>query len=329
MASRHYHNTNHLSIDTANANAAAARRTLPSPMSSTGSLNPCPSTDDDMISTATLSHPPTLSISSVPYPPNSHYAQQQQLQQMMQPPPPPNASHAQPRQQGRQRYRSLSGGSGGGPIHSWTGNENAHQNQQGPYGPGGPSGMPSISRRPSVPVNHYYQQQQQGYHSLHQSSYSQHRDQHQQSHQHQPLTPSTPSSNPAPPVVRHPLWRLECSSCKTTLCEQAMQGHLVGDPSKKLFSTNLAIGVLGLPDRPVSIICPCKFHLFACASCGSVCGYNLSQPCAGCETNRGNGHFWIFYAHEIIPHWRTIGDRNMFWDDLPTWSSKIDGNVGR
>lgn len=24
--------------------------------------------------------------------------------------------------------------------------------------------------------------------------------------------------------------------------------------------------VLGLPDRPVSIICPCKFHLFACAS---------------------------------------------------------------
>ncbi|KAF9942840.1 Protein fam72a [Mortierella alpina] len=108
-----------------------------------------------------------------------------------------------------------------------------------------------------------------------------------------------------------------------------MQGHLVGDPSKKLFSTNLALGVLGLPDRPVSIICPCKFHLFACASCGSVCGYNLSQPCAGCETNRGNGHFWIFYAHEIIPHWRTIGDRNMFWDDLPTWRNKTDGNVGR
>ncbi|KAF9204809.1 Protein fam72a [Haplosporangium sp. Z 27] len=108
-----------------------------------------------------------------------------------------------------------------------------------------------------------------------------------------------------------------------------MQGHLVGDPSKKLFSTNLAIGVLGLPDRPVSIICPCKFHLFACASCGSVCGYNLSQPCAGCETNRGNGHFWIFYAHEINAHWRTIGDRNMFWDDLPTWNNKADGNVGR
>ncbi|KAG0318755.1 Protein fam72a [Dissophora globulifera] len=108
-----------------------------------------------------------------------------------------------------------------------------------------------------------------------------------------------------------------------------MQGHLVGDPTKKLFSTNSAIGVLGLPDRPVSIICPCKFHLFACASCGSVCGYNLSQPCTGCETNRGNGHFWIFYAHEIVAHWRTIGDRNMFWDDLPTWNSKADGNVGR
>ncbi|KAF9997740.1 Protein fam72a [Modicella reniformis] len=108
-----------------------------------------------------------------------------------------------------------------------------------------------------------------------------------------------------------------------------MQGHLVGDPSKKLFSTNRAIGVLGLPDRPVSIICPCKFHLFACASCGSVCGYNLSQPCTGCETNRNNGHFWIFYAHEVIAHWRTIGDRNMFWDDLLTWNSKIDRNVGR
>ncbi|KAF9089499.1 hypothetical protein BGX23_006624 [Mortierella sp. AD031] len=84
-----------------------------------------------------------------------------------------------------------------------------------------------------------------------------------------------------------------------------MQGHLVGDPSKKLFSTNLALS-------------------------GGVCGYNLSQPCSGCETNRGNGHFWIFYAHEIIPHWRTIGDRNMFWDDLPTWSNKTtDSNVGR
>ncbi|KAI8606781.1 FAM72 protein-domain-containing protein [Dissophora ornata] len=203
-----------------------------------------------------------------------------------------------------------------------------------------------MNRRPSLPVNQHqlYQQQQQQqqqyqsnygqhqYHNAHQSSYSQQQHQLQmmlreQQQQQQPLTPSTPSSSA--PVVRHPLWRLECSSCKTTLCEQAMQGHLVGDPSKKLFSTNLAIGVLGLPDRPVSIICPCKFHLFACASCGSVCGYNLSQPCAGCETNRGNGHFWIFYAHEIIAHWRTIADRNMFWDDLPTWSNKADGNVGR
>ncbi|KAF9153137.1 Protein fam72a [Linnemannia schmuckeri] len=309
--------SNHLSIDV--TVAASARRTLPSPMSSSTSSPPCPP-EEEMISTATLSHPPTLSIPSVPYPSNSHYSQQASLQQLQQ---------QQQQQQQRQRYRSLSGG--GGPYSA---------QQSGSWG--GPE--PSMSRRPSLPVNHHQHQQmnnpyaQQGYHNSHQSSYSQQQQQlmmreqqqhHHQQHQQPPLTPSTPSSS-APVVVRHPLWKLECASCKTTLCEQAMQGHLVGDPSKKLFSTNLALGVLGLPDRPVSIICPCKFHLFACASCGSVCGYNLSQPCSGCETNRGNGHFWIFYAHEIIPHWRTIGDRNMFWDDLPTWSNKTtDGNVGR
>ncbi|KAF9586316.1 Protein fam72a [Lunasporangiospora selenospora] len=217
-----------LSIDT--QAAAAARRALPSPLSSTTGCPP----EEEMVSTATLSHPQSLSIPNVPYPSSQHHRQQSMYEQ--------------------QQYNRS------------------------------------------------------------------HRDQ-------MPTTPATPSSST--PVVRHPLWRLQCSSCKSVLCEQAMQGHLVGDPSKKLFSTNQAIGVLGLPDRPVSIICPCKFHMFACASCGSICGYNLSQPCTGCETNRGNGHFWIFYAHEIVAQWRTIGDRNMFWDDLPTWSSKPDGNVGR
>lgn len=89
-----------------------------------------------------------------------------------------------------------------------------------------------------------------------------------------------------------------------------MLGHLAGNPDKKLFSTNLAVEVLGLPDRPMSIQCPCKFHLFACASCGSVCGYRLVQACAGCVTDRGNGHFWIFYANEVVSHWRRIKDGN-------------------
>ncbi|KAF9156869.1 Protein fam72a [Actinomortierella ambigua] len=246
-----------MSINTGLANAAGG---LPSPMPSSGSNSPCP--PDDFVpsdrhgprsSLTTLSHPPSISIPSVPY-------QQQQHQQQQ--------SH----------HPRTSSGTG-----------------------------PDPHRRPSLPY-------QDGLRT--------------------PITPtsgSTPSLPPqphGPPAVRHPLWRLECKSCTAVLCEQAMQGHLVGDPSKKLFSTNLAIGVLGLPDRPVSIICPCKFHLFACASCGSVCGYNLSQPCAGCETNRGNGHFWIFYAHEIVSTWRTIGDRHMFWDDLPTWCNS-DGNVGR
>src|SRR5690554_4693609 len=70
--------SNHLSIDTILA-TAAARRTLPSPLSSTSSLSPCPP-EEEMITTATLSHPPTLSIPSVPYPPN--YSQHQdQLRQ--------------------------------------------------------------------------------------------------------------------------------------------------------------------------------------------------------------------------------------------------------
>ncbi|KAK3830609.1 MAG: hypothetical protein J3R72DRAFT_252885 [Linnemannia gamsii] len=43
-------------------------------------------------------------------------------------------------------------------------------------------------------------------------------------------------------TVRHPLWQLDCKSCKTTLCKQAMLGHLAGDPDKKLFSTNLTVG---------------------------------------------------------------------------------------
>ncbi|CAO3568967.1 unnamed protein product [Mortierella alpina] len=291
----------HLSIDTHAASAAnAARRTLPSPMSSSSSLPPCPP-DEEVITTATLSHPPTLAIPSVPYPPNNHHSQQN-----------------------RQRYQTLSGGRG---------SQSAPVTPQWQEADGGQGVHGNMIRRPSLPVNQhqYPHQQPQHNHPNSHGQQGQHHAAHQPSYNHQqpplPLTPSTPP--PSAPAVRHPLWRLECSSCKTTLCEQAMQGHLVGDPSKKLFSTNLALGVLGLPDRPVSIICPCKFHLFACASCGSVCGYNLSQPCAGCETNRGNGHFWIFYAHEIIPHWRTIGDRNMFWDDLPTWRNKPDGNVGR
>jgi hypothetical protein len=37
-----------------------------------------------------------------------------------------------------------------------------------------------------------------------------------------------------------------------------------------------------------------------------VCGYKLVQSCAGCETTRGNGHSWIFYANEVISHWRRI-----------------------
>ncbi|KAG0068614.1 hypothetical protein BGZ89_004407 [Linnemannia elongata] len=86
-------------------------------------------------------------------------------------------------------------------------------------------------------------------------------------------------------AVRHPLWRLDCKSCKTTLSEQAMLGHLAGDPDKKLFSTNLAVG-------------------------GSVCGYKLVQACAGCKTDRGNGHFWIFYANQVVSHWRRIKDGN-------------------
>ncbi|KAF9325771.1 hypothetical protein BGZ91_002249 [Linnemannia elongata] len=75
------------------------------------------------------------------------------------------------------------------------------------------------------------------------------------------------------------------ASCKTTLSEQAMLGHLAGDPDKKLFSTNLAVG-------------------------GSVCGYKLVQACAGCKTDRGNGHFWIFYANQVVSHWRRIKDGN-------------------
>lgn len=43
---------------------------------------------------------------------------------------------------------------------------------------------------------------------------------------------------------------------------------------------------------------------------GSVCGYRLVQACAGCETDRGNGHFWIFYANEVVSHWRRIKDGN-------------------
>ncbi|KAF8947930.1 hypothetical protein BGZ47_007326 [Haplosporangium gracile] len=86
-------------------------------------------------------------------------------------------------------------------------------------------------------------------------------------------------------AVRHPLWQLDCKLCKTTLCEQAMLGHLAGDPDKKLFSSNLTVG-------------------------GSVCGYKLVRTCADCETNQGNGHFWIFYANDVVSYWRRIRDGN-------------------
>lgn len=243
---------NRLSIDV--TVAASARSTLPSPMSSSSSSPPCPP-EEEMISTATLSHPPTLSIPSVPYPSNSHYSQQAAMQQMQQQEQQQQQQQQQQQHQQRQRYRSLSGGEG--PYSA---------QQSGPWG--GPE--PNMSRRPSLPVNHHQLQQmnnpylQQGYHNSHQSSYSQQQQQlvmreqqqhHQQQHQQPPLTPSTPSSSA--PVVRHPLWKLECASCKTTLCEQAMQGHLVGDPSKKLFSTNLALGYVS------SICIRCKWTLIS------------------------------------------------------------------
>ncbi|KAG0229951.1 hypothetical protein BGW42_001279 [Actinomortierella wolfii] len=161
-----------MSINTGLANATGG---LPSPMPSSGSTSPCP--PDDLVpsdrhgprsSLSSLSHPPSISIPSVPY-------QQQQHQ--------------------HQHPRTTSNVGNGGP---------------------------DLHRRPSLPY---------------------------QDGMRTPITPTSTSSPSLPPIqshgppaVRHPLWRLECKSCNAVLCEQAMQGHLVGDPSKKLFSTNLAIG---------------------------------------------------------------------------------------
>ncbi|GJJ72560.1 hypothetical protein EMPS_04918 [Entomortierella parvispora] len=285
----------HLSIDTAHANAAAHNRhsnqqALPSPMSSTSrssssSLSsqslPCPP-PEGMISTATLSHPPTLAIPSVPYPPPTHS----------------NNGYLNQQQHTQQRQRSLSGsGPAGGSVPpSWGAPTRAHSPEEEEHM--ARLALANMNRRPSLPANHPYhhpmerlpshdpRRQQQILQQQQQSQQSYFRQQHgnnsmggRSSASSQqppagavPLTPNTPtssssssSSGPAPPsltssnsnsnsnssngagapppqVVRHPLWRLDCQSCKTTLCEQAMQGHLVGDPSKKLFSTNLAIG---------------------------------------------------------------------------------------
>ncbi|KAF9094967.1 hypothetical protein BGX27_001334, partial [Mortierella sp. AM989] len=154
-------------------------------MSSTDPRAPCPPLDEsEMISTANLSHPPTISIPSVPYPSNSHYVQQQP--------------------QPRQRYRSLSGSEGSYPAAGappiWGGENMNNAN---------------MNRRPSLPVNQHQPQlqqqyqnggynQQYQYHNAHQSRYSQHqqhqmmRDQQQHHQQQQPLTPSTPSTTNAP-----------------------------------------------------------------------------------------------------------------------------------
>ncbi|KAF9909729.1 hypothetical protein BX616_011070, partial [Lobosporangium transversale] len=243
--------SNHL--DT-NAAVAAVRQILPSPMSSAHSSTPCP--PEEMISTTNLSYPPTLSIPSVSYQSNSYSLQYRQQGQEYQHRMPPT----------RQRHRSLS--NGGSPyaiarISQWEGES---------------MNSPTMRRGPSLPMAQHQLQLQQYHQYLgnindnnnsnnnsnnnnssdsssssnsHQSGYTHqptmgnqqwNHPNYRQQQQQQPSMSSTPPPFNNAPVVRHPLWRLECSSCKATLCEQAMQGHLVGDPSKKLFSTNLAIG---------------------------------------------------------------------------------------
>lgn len=173
---------------------------------------------------STVSHPSSLSIPTESCPPIYH-PQRQQPQR-----PSYARSRPQPQPQQRQRYRSLSGSGGSNTASetsSWDG-EQDHRNA-------------NMNRRPSLPANGLDYQQQQLQQQQHQSSHH-HRQYPNGSYsqqQSQPLTPLTPSNAP---VIRHPLWRLECFSCGTTLCEQAMQGHLVGDTTRKLFSTNQATG---------------------------------------------------------------------------------------
>ncbi|KAF8981973.1 hypothetical protein BGZ46_002027 [Entomortierella lignicola] len=135
----------------------------------------------------------------------------------------------------------------------------------------------AVSRRPSLPVtsnsiHHHPMERHPSYDPRRQPGYIGHHpflQQQQQEYERtmqRPLTPITPSSTPSPGSlpfanntssvqdntttttnvigsdIRHPLWKLECRVCTKVLCEQAMQGHLLGDPSQRLFSTNLAIG---------------------------------------------------------------------------------------
>ncbi|KAF9419824.1 hypothetical protein BGZ76_004196, partial [Entomortierella beljakovae] len=206
--------SNHLSINTAHANSSPGG--LPSPsFSEQSSLASTPLLihEEGMVSTTTVPRPDSLDIPSVTFP----TGQRTHIPTLL-------------------RQRSFPGI---GDDDAITMNAN-------------------MNRRPSLPVNnpHYHPMERQpSYDPRRQPGYPGgfhfHRQQPQDQHQRigRPLTPQTPTSaspimidSSIAPVVRHPLWKLECRQCSTLLCEQAMQGHLVGDPSQRLFSTNLAIG---------------------------------------------------------------------------------------
>ncbi|KAF9168939.1 hypothetical protein BGX20_011022 [Mortierella sp. AD010] len=196
-----------LSIDTSQGISSVGG--LPTPSNSEGPF--FTSTHGGAVSTATLSHPTSLAIPSVSY----STSQRAHAPVLL-------------------RQHSFSGTDDDAAVASFA----------------------NMNRRPSLPVSnlhHHPMERQPSYDPRRQPGYLGHHPSIQQSQVHQPLTPLTPtlispsSTSSAddyftPREVRHPLWKLECKMCATVLCEQAMQGHLVDDPSQRLFSTNLAIG---------------------------------------------------------------------------------------
>ncbi|KAG0075682.1 hypothetical protein BGZ90_009616 [Linnemannia elongata] len=188
-------------------------------------------------------------------------------------------------------------------------------------------------------------------------------------------------------AVRHPLWRLDCKSCKTTLSEQAMLGHLAGDPDKKLFSTNLAVGYISACMRylrkrlwvvshwrrikdgnyavttaatistastsdtttttttttekettPAAAVSKGSLEdLCPQLSAVSMSQFEQSENVTHAMDKQGGGAFGevdVVLAKCHLASVECEGDddaegRPMYWDDLPTWQSQAEGNVGR
>jgi len=118
----------------------------------------------------------------------------------------------------------------------------------------------------------------------------------QQQQQQQQTQQRRTNVSTASPLRNKIVYQLECCFCQTYICGRAMRAILLADTKIELYSTDVPPSRLRLlDDDRMTQGCNCRIRDTACACCGNVMGYHVSQPCERCLEARNNGHFWMFF----------------------------------